>query len=507
MGIDAQQGPACGDAATAPDEDHPADREDAGTRTVRGGALRVSGYAVGTVLSLIGMIYVTRALGPGDFGRFQTVLNIILVVGIVSDVGLGMLGVREYTTAAPEDRRRLMRALLGLRLILTAAGVGIATAVVALAGASPVVIFGIVVSGLGLLIAVIQSTLVIPLQSALRFLSVTTLDVARQGVQALAYVAIAVAGIGLVGFYAVAIPVQVVLLVVTAAVCWGVVSIIPSLDWPTWRRLLTAGLAFALAAAVGVIYQYTAQIITAVVSTETEAGLFAAALRIYVVAGAIPGLVIGGALPILARSARDNAERFGYAMRLLTDASLAGGGLLGIVLVVGAPLIIDIVGGEEFADAVWAMRLLGGAAVISALIAAWGIALIARHQHRALVVANSIALASSLVLSAVLAAAFGATGAAVATLAVETVLAIAYAVFVVRGGSVAMPAVRTYLVVAAAFVVAVAIALVPQVPVLVLTIAAAVLYALVVMRARILPRELLEAAPERLRRYGAWGVR
>ena len=107
-------------------------------------------------------------------------------------------------------------------------------------------------------------------------LPISGLDVTRQAVQALAYVAVAIAGLGLVGFFTVAIPVQILLLVVTVIVCWRVLVVAPAFDLAMWRRLAVASITFSLAIAVSVTYQYTAQIITAAVSTNVEAGLFAA---------------------------------------------------------------------------------------------------------------------------------------------------------------------------------------------------------------------------------------
>jgi O-antigen/teichoic acid export membrane protein len=483
---------------------HPADREDAGSKVVRGGAFRIVGFGVGTLLSVVGMVFVTRALGPADFGRFQTVLNILLIVGVVSDVGLGTLGVREYSLAHEHERRKLIRNLLGLRLALALVGTGIAVFVVVVTGASPLIVLGVAVSGVGLIISVAQTTFVIPLFSELRLVAITGIDTARQGLQALGYVAIALAGFGLAGFFVVAIPVQLVLLGVTIAICWATVAVVPAIDLAVWRRWATAGLTFALAAAVGITYQYTAQVVTAVVSSDVEAGLFAVALRIYMVIGAIPGLVVAAALPILSRSARNDAARFGNALRLLSETTLVVGGAFGVVLVVGAPFIVEVVGGAAFAGAVGPTRLLGVALVVTAVVATWGYGLLALHRHRELLVANAIALVLSLVLSVALASLYGAIGATIATVVVDTFLAIAYAVFLVRNSNISVPSFRPYLIVFGAFGLASLVALVPSIPSVVGAMVAFVVYAAVVIRARILPREILEVAPPSLRRFAGW---
>jgi O-antigen/teichoic acid export membrane protein len=485
-------------------ETHPADREDAGSKVVRGGAFRIAGFGLGTLLSIVGMVYVTRALGPADFGRFQTVLNILLIVGVISDVGLGTLGVREYSVAKEHERRQLIRNLLGLRLTLALIGTGIAVIAVVATGASSLILLGVAVSGAGLIISVAQTTLVIPLFSELRLVAVTGIDAARQGLQALGYVAVALAGFGLAGFFIVAIPVQVILLGVTIVVCWATVAIVPAIDLTVWRRWATAGLTFGLAAAVGITYQYTAQVVTAVVSSDVEAGLFAVALRIYLVVSAVPGLVVAGALPILSRSARDDAARFGNALRLLSETTLVVGGAFGVVLVVGAPFVVQVVGGSEFAGAVMPTRLLGAALVVTSVIATWGYGLLALHRHRELLVANAIALVSSLVLSVVLASLYGAVGATIATVIVDIFLAVAYAVFLVRRSHIAIPSFRPYAIVFGAFGLVSLMALVPGIPNVIAAVVAFIMYAAIVVRMRILPRELLDLAPPSLRRFAGW---
>src|ERR1700755_1350703 len=94
------------------------DTPEAGALVVRGGAVRVLGFALGTLLSLGGVVAVTRHLGVVDYGRYQSVVVLGVIVTAVGDLGLGTLALREYAQADAAGRERALDALLGLRVAL-----------------------------------------------------------------------------------------------------------------------------------------------------------------------------------------------------------------------------------------------------------------------------------------------------------------------------------------------------------------------------------------------------
>src|SRR5215211_4707305 len=81
--------------ATTPDI---LDTPQAGPAAIRGSFLRVTGYVVGIL---------------------ATVLSVVAIVQGVTDSGLAQIGVREYAVRTGEDRDGLLRNLLGMRLALT----------------------------------------------------------------------------------------------------------------------------------------------------------------------------------------------------------------------------------------------------------------------------------------------------------------------------------------------------------------------------------------------------
>jgi O-antigen/teichoic acid export membrane protein len=485
------------DAAAAGDRADVLDSAAAGAHVVRGGVLRAGGYVSGTLLSLIGVAVVTRHLGLAEYGRYQTIISLITVVGAVTDAGMGTLGLREYSQRQGADRVALMRSLLGLRLVLTAVGVVLALGIALAAGYASTLVAGTVFAGAGLVLTVAQGTLSIPLGAGLRNGTITAMDFLRQALTVAAFVVLAVAGAGTAAFLAVPIPVGAVLVVAVALLVRSDVSLRPRMAVSEWGALLRSSIAFALASAVGTIYIYTAQILTSFVTDERQVGLFAASFRVFIVVVAIPALLVTVAFPVLARAARDDHGRLAYAVSKLLDVSVLLGFGAALGLLTAAPAIIDVMAGPKFAAATTSLRILGGACLCSFLLATWGFALLSLHLHRSLLRANFAALVVSLVSVSLLAAHSGANGAAVGVVLGETTLGIGYMAGLTRGRPELRPTLRVPIRAALAAGLAAGVVIVLGLPPLPAGVVALVLYVGGLLALRAVPEELLRLLPTR----------
>jgi O-antigen/teichoic acid export membrane protein len=303
---------------------------DAARGAARGGVLRVAGFAAGTALSLAGVVLLTRHLGPEDYGRYQVVVSVIAVAAAVSDLGMGTLGVREAARRPAGEREALLRTLLGLRLALAAVGGAAATALAALAGLAAVQVAGVALLAVALVLVVAQTTLTVPLAVELRLGTVAALDLARAAATAAAVAGLVLAGAGLGWFFALAVPVAAGVLALTARQVPGAGRLLrPAGSRGAWAALAGPALAFGLATAAGTAYQYTAQLVLAAVGTAREVGLFAASLRIYLLAAAVPAILASSLFPVLARAAAErpravSPSRSGLGWR--RPPALGGGG-------------------------------------------------------------------------------------------------------------------------------------------------------------------------------------
>src|ERR1019366_5793241 len=228
----------------------------------------------------------------------------------------------------------------------------------------------------------------------------------------------------------------------------------------------------SLSSGVATIYVFTTQILTSLSASAVETGLFAASLRVFAVVASLPGLLVMSALPLLARAARDDTDRLGFALQGLFEVALIVGVGVGLMLVVGAKPIIDVIGGHKYAGSVVPLRIEGAAVLGSCLIPVWNTGLLALHRHSAQLVCNLAGLAVVAGLALGLAPTIGARGAAVATVGGEVTVAVGLLFALGLANRQLIPAVAQLG-------------------------GAVVVYAAMVVLLRVLPKELLELVPGR----------
>ncbi len=137
----------------------------AGPAAARGGGLRVGGYIVGALFSVISASLLTRHLGVVQFGEYVTALSLVAIVGALSDLGLDGRGRARAVDAPARERWPLARDLLGLRITLTLIG-SVAIVAIAWLAYSPTLAAGVALACVGLLLQATQDNFALPLLSA-----------------------------------------------------------------------------------------------------------------------------------------------------------------------------------------------------------------------------------------------------------------------------------------------------------------------------------------------------
>lgn len=442
---------------------------EAGGRVIRGGALRGAGYAGAVLLGAATSVLLLRHLGVEDFGRYGVVVALIGIVAAVTDAGLTAVGSRELALLPPAERPALLRNLVGLRILLTAAGVVVATGFTLLAGYSGVVVAGTAIAGLGILLVNTQATLMMPLSVELRLGAITVLETLRHALTLVGVAVLVLAGASLLPFFGVQVVVGLAVLLLTPL---AITLVRPALDRATVRTLLRESLPLAAALAMNVIYLRLLVILVSMQTDEVETGLFATSFRIFEILLGVPTLVLAVALPLLAVAGAEDRERLRYALQRMTETAVAASLLLVVVTFVIAERAIVLLGGEEFRDAAPILRLQVFALLGVFLSQVWTLGLVSLRRQRDVAVANGIVLVVVLVLGTLLVRAYEAPGGAVAAVATESLLALLVLGALARAGAGLRPSFGFLwrpLVAAAA---AVLVALLPLSPWLVAPLAA-----------------------------------
>lgn len=489
-----------------PDGDQPArgdiaedilDTSAAGGLLIRGSALRLAGIIAMLALSVVMAAVLTRRLGVERFGQYTTVMSLVGVVALVTDAGMGNIGLREYAVLRGEERAAMMRDLLALRIALTGVGVALATAFALAAGYDDALLLGTVAASLATVALVFQHTLQIPLTTDLRLGAVSALELARQALWAIGIVVLAALGAGVFPLLAIMLPVYAVMIVPTALLVRGRVSARIVLRPAAWPPLLRATVTFSLATAVGQLYIYTGQILTSLVTTPYQSGLFALSFRIFVVTASVPMMLGSSALPVLSRAARDDRERLAYALQRMFETSVVAGVAAALVISAGAQFIVSVLGGPKFAAAAPVLSIQAFAMVPSFLVACWSFGLLALRLHRGILVSNACALGVSVVMTVLLASSHGARGSAIATICGEATLAIASLVALVWKRPRYRPRVAVIFKVVPVAACAALLSLGPNMPAIVRPVVAMAVYGAGILATRALPRELNELIPSR----------
>ena len=464
----------------------------AGGAAVRGGTLRVGGYLVSAVAGALSAAVLFRHLHTELTGLYVLASSIVAIIAGVSDLGMTTLGLRELAIRDASGRHALMRTLLGLRLFVTVLGVGIAVAFAAVAGYSSAVVAGVALAGIGLLFQNLQTTLSIDLMRNLRLGWVTIFEVGRQLGLALLVIALALSGAGLVVILGASIPVALAALAGTVVLLHGHTPLVPSFDRARWSALLRELLPLSVAVATSVLYFRLSVVIVSLLANAHELSYFGASFRVIEVLTQIPLLMVSAAFPIFARAAHGDHTRFAYGIERVFEVAAIVGVLFVLLLALGAPIVVAVVGGAEFDPTIEILRIQSFALCGTFIGAVWSFALLSLHKQRALMLINLGALAVGSVLVATLTALGGPNGAASATAIMEIGLAIVGLLVLSRGHAHLRPSLRRLPRILLAGLIAATPALIPGIPTLVLVVVAMALYAGLLFASGAIPDELMD---------------
>jgi O-antigen/teichoic acid export membrane protein len=463
----------------------------AGRTVIRGTALRLVGYAVSVLVGVAAMALLFRHLGVEEGGRYVTIVALVGLFGGLTDAGVATIAVRELTVRSGGDRELVFRSLLGLRVLTSLAGAILAVLFAAIAGYGATLVIGTMLAGLGFVLQSIQLTLAAPLTKDLRLGWITTLEVLRWIAFALLVGVLVALGASLLPFFAITIPIGILVIILTVWLIRSAVPLRPSFRTAPWRALIREALPFTIAIAVASIYFKVAVVLVSLLSTADETGYFAASYRVVEVVVVVPQLAIGAAFPILARAVATDRDRFAYGVCRLFEASLLFGAWVALCLVVGASLVIEIVAGPDFEPAASVLRVQSPAILASFVAVLWSYALLGLRRHGDLLVMTTIPLALAMPLTAVLASTYGAEGAAVATVVGEATMALTGGVLLARAAGFSPVSVLAVARVAVAAAAGTAVALIPGTPVAVDLVLATVVYFAVLLAIDGFPKELL----------------
>ena len=376
------------------------------------------------VAQLAAGIWTARALGPDGNGDFAFAMSTVGMVAILQLFGTGEVAIRMHTDKALEGR-----AVLGAQLSIWAVGSFVAASaaaligVVANVGTTPLVALAAAVS---LLIA---NGLAATLNGVLLAHRLSRHDVWGMALSRLMLVIGVAYGVrfGVVGVMAAHALASLVLLTARVLVVWrNLGRFTPKFDRAVTRKLFVDGRHVGVGSLFGSVASRMDVVALRSWSGAHEAGLYGACYRILNGVGAITTAI---SLALYARLARARGRgRDREAERLFVAVPVVIAICLGIAALLASPLL-GLLYGEAFQSAVPMFRILLAAGTVQTANLFLHKALVVSGRERSLPFAQGAQALTNLVLNFALVPAYGALGAAIATLACEFVVPIGHGVY------------------------------------------------------------------------------
>jgi O-antigen/teichoic acid export membrane protein len=372
-------------------------------------SVQIVGRLAAATLGLATLTVLTSRLGPQSFGRFSAALSLALLLGALTSAGLATSAARE-SALHPERASALQSAALLLRALGVALSVPLAVGIAALAYGHGVSLIDVALLTVAVGLAGLGAVSSLGLVMTGRGWLVGLLDPIRQGLL-LAVLVLLLGHVGVAWPYLLGLGAGSVITVALA---------LRALPWASPRAevalLARESRSLAVVEALNTVYFRIDGVLLVVLAGTLAAGQYGVAYRLTELAMSIPGIVMTSLVPRLAVSDEPTAV-VRRGLELLYSMAV----YLLVIGVVGAPWLIHVLTGPGFDGAVHPLQALVAATAVSFLVAPYGNGLVLLRQQDKLVrVAVLVTLANIAVNLAVVPWA-GATGAASAVLATELV--------------------------------------------------------------------------------------
>ena len=401
-------------------------------RAIRGGAVRVLGYATGVLVSLGAAAILVRHLGIPSFGRYVTVTSLVALVGGLTEAGIVIYGIREFVVRDDADRRVLLGGLLAMRLALTVAGIAVAIVFGLVAGYGDLLVLGTLIGGAGLLAQVTADVLSVPLQAQLLLGRLTAIEVGRRILALLLIGVLAAAGAGLLPFFAAGAVAAAAAAVAMARAARAFAAIRPHLDWPAWRRLFADTLPYAVALSVAAVYLYVTVVVMSVIASATQTGLFGTSFRVAQAVLTVPSLLLTAIFPLISRTGAAADSAFGETVGKVFAVAAIFGTWMSIATILGAGFIIDVIAGHGGRAAAPVLRIQAIVFLASFVSTSSALGLVALQRYRPLLLATVATLVLDIVLGLSLVPSMGAEGGALADVIAEAFAGVGLTALLIR---------------------------------------------------------------------------
>ncbi len=387
--------------------------------------IQIAGRAVGTVLGLITLGTMTRALGAAGYGAFTTVTSFLQFFGILVDFGLSLTTVAMLSEHGA-DQDRIASNIFTLRIVSAAIFFALAPLAVLLFPYSHEIKSGVSVAAASFFLIAVNQVLTSVLQKELRMARAAVAEVlGRLGLLA-GTLAAAYWHLGLHWLLA-----SLVIGNALTALCnWQLVRTLVRtswrFDWPVWKDIIDRSWPIALSITFNLVYLKGDVIALSLTRSQAEVGVYGAAYKILDVLTVIPIMFMGLVLPLLVKARHEKNE---HDWKRIMQKAFDFMALLAMPLVAGTivvgPAMMRLFAGGDFGDSGRLLQILILACAAVFFGSFFGHAIIAARKQRSMVWGYAIDAILATALYALTVPTHGPIAAAWVTVASEVFIACA----------------------------------------------------------------------------------
>jgi O-antigen/teichoic acid export membrane protein len=391
----------------------------AARRIARNTGVQVVAEALSKLASLALYVVMARSLGVEGFGEFMFALSLALLLTVVAGFGIDAVIVR-HVAREPRAVHSLLADAIAVKVVFGLLGVALAVGVAFAGGYSTPVRVTVGVLAVASVIDMLSRNFYAAFQ-ARDDLGPTAVGLMIQRFSTAAVgMALLLAGGGVVAVALVWLGGSL------ASLAYATVRLArarllpePRSSWRRGRALITGSFAIGLAGIFSTVLFRVDSTMLSLLEDNAAVGLYGVAYRLLESTLFLSFAFVAALLPMLSRLSRTStppvADVFELGCKVLAVMLVP----LGVAFVAFAEPIIDTLYGDEYAEALTAARILGGAVVLYGFSYLGGYVLISQGRQNLLPVLVAAVAVENIALNFVLIPAYSYDGAAISTTVCE----------------------------------------------------------------------------------------
>ncbi len=322
-------------------------------------AVQSTSKVIMVAASIVTISLLTRYLGEEGFGEYTTVMTYLGLFGIIADMGIYLIAVREVAKENA-DAEGVLGNVLGIRLLV--GGV-----ILAMAPVIAVLIFpyshridvAIGIGAIGFLLISLNQIVAVVFQVNLIMWKLMVGEVfGRLSILALTYVFILRNG-DLWSFIIANVIGNIVLLGFSYWFAMKYVRLMPKFEWSKWNMMLRETAPLAIVTLLSRVYFSIDTIFLSVFRTQVEVGIYGLPYKVLDILISFPAIFAGLVFPTMSRLASLNKME---DLKRIYDKSYEFMLILVVPILIGlymtADKVIALLGGEGFADSSRLLQIL-----------------------------------------------------------------------------------------------------------------------------------------------------